>query len=384
MNKITYNRQYIDNSDIKILSIAAKQKLITTGNFVKKFEKSFEKYLKVKNSISCINGTAGLDLAFKAIELNTNDVIVMPVVNFVASYSMANNLKAKIVLSDVDPITGQMTPQTLIDCIKKNRLKKIKAVVTMYLGGFAENIEKFYFLKRKYKFLLIEDACHALGSKYQIDNKIYRIGSCKHSDICVFSFHPVKSITTGEGGMVTTNNKIFAKKIKLIKNHNMIKSKNYWEYDIKKCSINYRLSDINCALGISQLKKIDKFLKARLEIYRYYSNQIKKSKFFSSLITLPKYGSVKNSSHHLFLMNFNFKKAKKNKNSFIKYLNKNKIFPQFHYKPLNMFSFYKKKKSMQFPGSLKYFKETLSMPIFYELKKKELDYIIKKINLFFA
>ncbi len=384
MNKITYNKQYIDNSDIKILSIAAKQKLITTGNFVKKFEKSFEKYLKVKNSISCINGTAGLDLAFKAIELNTNDVIVMPVVNFVASYSMANNLGAKIVLSDVDPITGQMTPQTLIDCIKKNRLKKIKAVVTMYLGGFAENIEKFYFLKRKYKFLLIEDACHALGSKYQIDNKIYRIGSCKHSDICVFSFHPVKSITTGEGGMVTTNNKIFAKKIKLIKNHNMIKSKNYWEYDIKKCSINYRLSDINCALGISQLKKIDKFLKARLEIYKYYSNQIKKSKFFSSLITLPKYGSVKNSSHHLFLMNFNFKKAKKNKNSFIKYLNKNKIFPQFHYKPLNMFSFYKKKKSMQFPGSLKYFKGTLSMPIFYELKKKELDYIIKKINLFFA
>ena len=384
MNKITYNKQYIDNSDIKILSIAAKQKLITTGNFVKKFEKSFEKYLKVKNSISCINGTAGLDLAFKAIELNTNDVIVMPVVNFVASYSMANNLKAKIVLSDVDPITGQMTPQTLIDCIKKNRLKKIKAVVTMYLGGFAENIEKFYFLKRKYKFLLIEDACHALGSKYQIGNKIYRIGSCKHSDICVFSFHPVKSITTGEGGMVTTNNKIFAKKIKLIKNHNMIKSKNYWEYDIKKCSINYRLSDINCALGISQLKKIDKFLKARLEIYRYYSNQIKKSKFFSSLITLPKYGSVKNSSHHLFLMNFNFKKAKKTKNSFIKYLNKNKIFPQFHYKPLNMFSFYKKKKSMQFPGSVKYFKEALSMPIFYELKKKELDYIVKKINLFFA
>ena len=384
MNKITYNKQYIDNSDIKILSIAAKQKLITTGNFVKKFEKSFEKYLKVKNSISCINGTAGLDLAFKAIELNTNDVIVMPVVNFVASYSMANNLKAKIVLSDVDPITGQMTPQTLIDCIKKNRLKKIKAVVTMYLGGFAENIEKFHFLKRKYKFLLIEDACHALGSKYQIGNKIYRIGSCKHSDICVFSFHPVKSITTGEGGMVTTNNKIFAKKIKLIKNHNMIKSKNYWEYDIKKCSINYRLSDINCALGISQLKKIDKFLKARLEIYRYYSNQIKKSKFFSSLITLPKYGSVKNSSHHLFLMNFNFKKAKKTKNSFIKYLNKNKIFPQFHYKPLNMFSFYKKKKSMQFPGSVKYFKEALSMPIFYELKKKELDYIVKKINLFFA
>ena len=384
MNKITYNKQYIDNSDIKILSIAAKQKLITTGNFVKKFEKSFEKYLKVKNSISCINGTAGLDLAFKAIELNTNDVIVMPVVNFVASYSMANNLGAKIVLSDVDPITGQMTPQTLIDCIKKNRLKKIKAVVTMYLGGFAENIEKFHFLKRKYKFLLIEDACHALGSKYQIGNKIYRIGSCKHSDICVFSFHPVKSITTGEGGMVTTNNKIFAKKIKLIKNHNMIKSKNYWEYDIKKCSINYRLSDINCALGISQLKKIDKFLKARLEIYKYYSNQIKKSKFFSSLITLPKYDGVKNSSHHLFLMNFNFKKAKKTKNSFIKYLNKNKIFPQFHYKPLNMFSFYKKKKSMQFPGSVKYFKEALSMPIFYELKKKELDYIVKKINLFFA
>ena len=381
MKNIKYNKQFIDRSDIKSLSEAAIEPLITTGKFVKKFEKNFESLLKVKNAFSCINGTAGLDLALRSINLKKNDVIIMPSVNFIAAYSMANKLNAKIYLADVDQYTGQMTPAHLIECIKKNNLKKIKAVVTMYLGGFAENINEFYLLKKKYKFYIIEDACHALGSKYKINNKVFNIGSCKHSDIAVFSFHPVKSITTGEGGMVTTNNYIFAKKIKLLRSHNLIKSKNYWDYDIINCSFNYRLSDINCALGISQLKKLQKFIKKRIEIYKYYQKKIIESKYFGKIINLPRYENINYSSHHLLLINFNFKKADVYKNKFIKYLNKNKIFPQFHYKPINMFSFYKKK--INLPGSIKYLKNTVSMPIYYSLKKKEIDFIVKKINSFF-
>ena len=152
---ISYNKQFIDGKDIKSISKAARQRLITTGDFVEKFENSFKNKLNVKNSISCINGTAGLDLAFRSIDLKKNDVIIMPVVNFIASYSMARALNANIFLSDVDPLTGQMTPETLENCIKKNKLKKIKAVVTMYLGGFAENIKKFYLLKKKYNFFII-------------------------------------------------------------------------------------------------------------------------------------------------------------------------------------------------------------------------------------
>ena len=344
-----------------------KNDFITSGKEVENFEK-ISKYLNVKYSVSCINGTAGLDLAFKGIKLKTDDVIVMPVINFIASYSMAENLGAKIFLTDVDPLTGQMTPNNLEKCIKENNLKNIKAVVTMYLGGYPENVKEFYKLKKKYNFYLIEDACHAFGASYKVNNKIYKIGSCKHADISVFSFHPVKTITTAEGGAVTTNIGNINRKLRLIKNHNILRKKNYWEYDIKELSGNYRLSDINCALGISQLAKIERFIKARRKAYQYY----KKILSYLSLST-PNYKTVNYSSFHLFLIKLNFKRLGSNKNKFFKYMNKNNIFPQFHYKPINTFSFYRKRKE-NFLGARQYYKECLSLPLFYGIKKSQQDF----------
>ena len=139
----------------------------------------------------------------------------------------------------------------------------------MYLGGCPENVIEIFRLKKKYKFILIEDACHAFGSKYKFKNKYLKIGSCKHSDICTFSFHPVKPITTGEGGALTTNNLNYAKKARLFRSHNIIRNKNkHWVYNIKSFGMNYRLSDINCALGNSQIKKINKFIKIRNNIFK--------------------------------------------------------------------------------------------------------------------
>ena len=149
MKFIPYNRQYIDNQDIKIVSKALKQNLITTGEYVKKFENQIKKYLKSKFAISCSSGSAGLHLALKAINIKKGDKVVMPAINFIAAYSICKNLGAKIFLADVDPLTGQMTPDTLKECIKKNNLKKIKAIVTMYLGGYPENIFEFYKIKKK-------------------------------------------------------------------------------------------------------------------------------------------------------------------------------------------------------------------------------------------
>ena len=379
MKKITYNKQYTDKKDVRAVVEALKDKLITSGNFVKLFEKKISNYLNVKHATSCINGTAGLDLAFRAIGLQSKDNIIMPAINFVASYSMAKKTGANIFLADVDPTTGQMTPNSLLDCIKKNKLKKIKAVVTMYMGGYALNILNFHKIKKKYKFYIIEDACHALGAKYQFNKEKIMIGSCRHSDICIFSFHPVKTITTGEGGMITTNNKFIAAKIQLMKNHNIVRNKKYWDYDIKKLSVNYRLSDINCALGISQLKKINLFLRSRRDSFLRYSKEIKK---ISNFINIPKYDNYKNSSFHLFLVNLNLNKIRVDKNKFFEFLNQNNIFPQFHYKPLFMFSFYDKRNTDNFPGSKKYFNTTLSIPLYYNMKKSEQDYIIKKINEF--
>ena len=145
----------------------------------------------------------------------------------------------------------------------------------MYHGGYPENVKKFYDIKKKYNFLIIEDACHALGSEYEFKNKSFKIGSCKHSDISTFSLHPLKSITSGEGGIITTNNSKISKNIKLFRSHGISRNKKeHWKYDVIKHGFNYRLSDINCALGLSQLKKINFFLHKRKKIYKRYISEL--------------------------------------------------------------------------------------------------------------
>jgi len=380
MNIVTYGRQFIDSDDIREVSKSLKQDLITNGNYVKKFENKISKFLKVKHALSCSNGTAALHLAFMAINLKKNDIIVMPAVNFVASYSMAKFMEAKIYLADVDSLTGQMTPKTLINCINKNKIKKIKAVVTMYLGGYPENVIEFYNIKEKYKFYLIEDACHALGAKYFYNKKYIPIGSCKHSDISTFSLHPVKTITSGEGGVVTTNSRSIYDKMILLRSHGIKKDKNFhWKYNILRPSFNYRLSDLNCALALSQLKKIKKFINYRKRIYDFYRSHLKINQNF---INIKKYSKII-PSFHLYLLSINFKKKKKKKDELLKFLKKESIYCQFHYIPIYKFKLFNHKVNLKyFPGSENYFKNNISLPIFFNLKFFLLKKIPYKINTF--
>ena len=190
----------------------------------------------------------------------------MPAINFVAAYNMCKVIGANPILIDVDPLTGQILPEFIEDFFKKNKKIKIKLLITMYLGGYPENIEKFYNLKKKYKFLILEDSCHAFGASYISNKRKYMIGSCKHSDISTFSFHPVKTITTGEGGAITTNNKMYYQIMKNLRSHGIIRNKSYWNYQIKHPGFNYRISDINCALGSKQIEKTRFFLIERKNI----------------------------------------------------------------------------------------------------------------------
>ncbi len=377
--KIYYGRQHIDRSDAKLVIKSLSENLITTGNYVSLFEKKISDKFKCKYAYSCNSGTSGLHLAYLSINLKKNDVVLMPSINFISSYSMAKHLGAKIFLVDVDPLTGQMTPKKILECIKLNKIKKIKAIVTMYLGGYVENNINFYNLKKKLNCYLIEDSCHAIGAKYKYRNKEYYIGSCKHSDICVFSFHPVKTITTGEGGAVLTNTKSLSKKIKIFRDHGIIRNKKkYWKYDIKQTSFNYRLSDINCALGISQLNKLNKFINQRKKIFNEYKSKLKNLKKY---IKINNYNNNVN-GFHLVILNVNFKNLKSSKNEFFRFLNKYNIFPQFHYIPIYKFSFHKKKYFNKFIGTEEYYKNSISLPIYYNLNKSDLSYIVKVIKKF--
>jgi dTDP-4-amino-4,6-dideoxygalactose transaminase len=382
MRIIPYGRQHIDSQDIRLVSKALKQDLITTGDYVKKFENKTSKLLGAKYTLSCNSGTSGLHLALVSIDFKKDDVIIMPVINFIAIYNMAKLMKAKIFLADVDPFTGQMTPKTLLECIKNNKLRKIKAIVTMYLGGYPENVIEFYRIKKKFNCYLIEDACHALGAKYIYKKKNIYIGSCKHSDIAVFSMHPVKSITSGEGGFLTTDNKKIYQKAKLFRSHGLKQGKNHWNYEIICNGFNYRLSDINCALALSQFKKLKKFIFLRKKKYLLYK------KAFSDLnvhFSVPSYNKNTKPAYHLFLINLNLKNNFFKKNIFFKKMLTNKIIVQYHYKPI---FFFKKVYDIKlvknsFIGAIKYYKSTLSIPIFPFLSSNKQYYIIKVIRKIF-
>ena len=342
MKFIPYGRQHIDNKDINAVKKTLKNDLITTGSEVQKFEKLFAKKVGVKYAVTCSNATVGLLLSYLSLEIKENEIIIMPSINFIASANMARFINAKIFLTDVDPITGRMRPEDLLECIKINNIKKINTLVVMHHGGLPCDMKKFYFLKKKYKFNIIEDACHALGARYN-DLTNNKVGNSKYSDLSVFSFHPVKNITTGEGGMVTTNNRKLYEKLKLLKNHGIVRKKNNkksynWAFQVITGGFNFRLNDFQCALGTSQLKKLDKFINRR----RAIAKSILIVFLHTNLINTLNSYQGKLSAFHLFIIKLNLKKIKITRNQFIKKLFNLGIVTQVHYIPIFYFPYYKK------------------------------------------
>jgi dTDP-4-amino-4,6-dideoxygalactose transaminase len=378
--KIFYGRQFIDKKDIASVSKTLKENLLTGGKYVEKFEKKIQKLFKSKYTISCSNGTAALFLAFKAIDLKPGDNVIIPAINFISSYSMAKEIGANVYLADVNKYTGQSDTKKILECIKKYKLKKVKAIILMYLGGYVENNIELNKLKKKMRCYIIEDACHAFGAKYLFKNKKYYIGSCRHSDISTFSFHPVKPITTGEGGLITTNSKKICEKIKLLRNHGIKRHANrYWDYDIPKLGFNFRLSDLNCSLGISQLKKLNDFKNKRQKLFKYY---YKKAQKYKNFISIYEYKNSDN-AYHLLIARINFVNLKSNKEELIKYFIKNNIMVHYHYIPIYRFSFFNKKSlKITYNGAEDFYKNAITLPLFFDLNLKKIDYIFQVFKNF--
>ena len=379
---IPYGKHTIDKYDLKEVSKSLKSIKISGGDYIKKLEDYSSKYFNVKYSVSCNSGTSSLFLAMLAIRLEPNDNVILPSINFIASANICKIFKANIYLCDVDPLTGQMRPEDVEKCIIKYKLKKIKALFTMYLGGFANNIIEFFNLKKKYNFFLIEDACHALGSYYEYKNLRFKIGSCEHSDICCFSLHPLKTITSGEGGLVTTKNKNFYKRMNLYRSHGMKQNpKRHWKYNFISPGLNLRMSDINAALAFSQFKKINKFISKRKIISKRYNKILKNL----PNLYLTEERKIKNSSNHLFIIHIAFNKIKKKKDIFFEFLKKNNVLAQFHYTPLYEIDYLKKSIKNKFDkmtGSKLYKKNSISIPIYYDLNLKNQMRVINLIKNF--
>lgn len=378
MKYIRYGNQTINKSDINEVRKCLTSNYLTTGPYVIKFEKEFSKYVGSKYALTCSSGTTALHLAFLAIGLKKKDNVILPAINFIAAANMCKLIGANIFFADVNPVTGQMTAETLVDCIKKNKIKKLKLFCTMHHGGAPMYAKEFYKLKKKYKCFLIEDSCHSLGGMYSRKKREF-VGNCKYSDISTFSFHPVKSITTGEGGMIVTNKHDHYLKMKLLRNHGMekknYKGKNNWSYEIKRIGFNYRMSDIQASLGVSQLKKLNQFITKRENIAKTYDKLLTK---FNINYTKIINKDVR-SAWHLYLINLNFKKFKISRDYLIQKLHKKNIGVQVHYIPNYLQPIYKKFKS-NLEGAQRFYRNTLSIPIYPNLKKRDVKKIVLTLS----
>jgi len=385
---LPYSRQNIDKKDINNIIQVLKSDFITQGPNINKFEREFAKYVGSKYAVCCSTGTAALHLACLALEINSKSRVLTSAVTFVASANCAEFLGANLNFTDIDEETNCMS---VIDLEKKLKKKKNKFVFSVNLAGHSADMKKIYQLKKKYKFKIIEDSCHALGGRYNG----YKIGSCKFSDISTFSFHPVKPITTGEGGMITTNDKKIYEKLKLLRTHGIHKNPKYfsnkelafdkllepnkWYYEMSHLGYNYRLTDIQATLGSSQLTKIEKFTIKRNQIANNYIKNLKTN----NLITLPLTKSDVYHAFHLFTILIDFDKIKKTRNQVIKELANFNIGSQVLYIPIYYQPYYKKKYNYSpkdFPNASRYYRMALSIPIFFDLKKTEQNFIIKKIH----
>ncbi len=385
-----YSRQMIDKKDIKQVIDVLKSDFITQGPRITDFEKSFAKYVNAKYAVSCATGTAALHLACMALGLSRGHTLATSPITFVASANCAQYLGAQTIFVDIENKSNCICP---IQLEKLLRLKKIHTVVVIHMAGHSADMKKIYSLKKKYQFNLIEDACHALGGS------IYKkkVGSCSFSDISTFSFHPVKPITTGEGGMITTNNKKIYEKLLLLRTHGITKEKknfinkklafdkkgnqNLWYYEMLELGYNFRITDLQATLGHSQLKKLDSFIKTRKSIAKIYDQ-----KFISNpFIKIPNVAANVSHAYHLYTILIDFKAINKSRNEIMKQLRKYNIGSQVLYIPVNLQTYYRKKYKFiasDFPKSLEYYKSCLSIPIFVGMKKKDAIFIADQINQF--
>jgi UDP-4-amino-4,6-dideoxy-N-acetyl-beta-L-altrosamine transaminase len=386
---IPYGRHYIDESDIKAVEDVLKYKNLTQGNEVAKFEKAVAKYVGAKYAVAISSWTAGLHIANLALGIKKGDSVITSPITFVATSNSVIYCNAKPVFCDIDEETINLCPNHLESLLRKNA--SIKAIIPVHFAGLSCNMKLIAKIAKKYNVSIIEDAAHALGALYSDGTKI---GSCKYSDMTGFSFHPVKSIAAGEGGMITTNSKSIYKKLLRLRSHGINKlddkflnlensntagKLNPWYYEMQELGYNYRITDIQCALGNSQLKKLDLFINKRKHLVSRYDSAFEQEEFIEPI--QREYRAI--SSHHLYVVRIKFDLIKKSREEFMTTLKKYGIITQVHYIPVTSHPYYINLgyNSMDHKNATKFYEECITLPLYYTLSDEDQDFVIDKIKM---
>lgn len=369
MDFIPYGKQSISQEDINSVVETLQSDYLTTGPKVKKFEEALSAFCGAKYTVAVSNGTAALHL-ISLVLLNKGDKVLTTPNSFLATSNA-------ILYAGAIPVFVDIAKDGNIDLDKCEELlqkdSSIKALYGVAFSGRMLEQEKLQHLKEKYNITILEDNAHAIGAEY---NGI-KAGSCMNSDASIFSFHPVKHLTTAEGGAITTNSKEIYEKLLILRNHGMVKIPDMkpWEYEMKELGFNYRITDLQCALGLSQLKKLPSFVQRRFEIAKEYD------KAFQNTLVKPLYTFDGKSSYHLYVVQVDFSKLSLSKEELFIKLREKSIGLQLHYIPINKQPYYK---ALGYgvettPNMDRYYEECFSLPMYPLLSEEEQKYVVESL-----
>ncbi len=376
-NFIPYGRQSIDASDVRAVTRVLRSDRLTQGPAVERFEREFADSCGAPYAVAVANGTAGLHLACLAAGFGPGDEVLTSPMTFVATANAVLYAGAKPLFADIDERTLGIDPEFA----RKSRGKKVRGMVSVDFAGQPWRTAAKNGLEPSKDFFVIEDACHALGASVGKD----KLGSGRHADMTVFSFHPVKHITTGEGGMVTTRRRDLYEKLKLLRTHGIEKDparftgrgeRGPWSYEMQALGFNYRITDIQCALGSSQLKKLGRFVEKRRRIAAYYDRR------FCRLpgVRTPERIHGTASSYHLYVLRIDFKRLGRMRAEFMRALASRGIGTQVHYIPVTEQPYYRAMGYKTPPVCREYYEQALSIPMYPDLKPAEMARVADEIE----
>lgn len=383
MDYIPYGRQSINAADVKAVVDVLNSDFLTQGNMVPHFEKSIQEYCGSLYSVAVNSATSALHIACLALGVGEGDIVWTSPITFVASANCALYCKASIDFVDINPISYNMD----VDCLEEklivakleSRLPKV--VIPVHLSGQPCDMQKIHKLSQEYGFRIIEDASHAIGGKYK--NEF--IGKCQYSDITVFSFHPVKIITTAEGGMAVTNKPDLAEKMALLRSHGITRNSNRmthepdgdWYYQQIELGFNYRMTELQGALGVSQMTRLTEFVKKRHEIAQYYNNLLD-----DLPLTIPWQDPESYSGMHLYIIRLKTELISISHKEFFNGLRRMGIGANLHYIPVHTQPYFQAMgfKLGDFPEAEKYYQEAISIPMYPSLEESEVEYVVNQVK----
>jgi UDP-4-amino-4,6-dideoxy-N-acetyl-beta-L-altrosamine transaminase len=391
---LPYGRQLIEEDDIAAVTAALRSDMLTTGPRVEAFEEAFAKTVGARFAVACSSGTAALHLSMLTLDLRPGEVAIAPAITFAATANCVRYQRGEVVFADVDPDTGLMTPQTLASAIGRLDGQRLAAVLPVHLAGHVVDLPGVRRLARENGATVVEDACHALGTAMTFDGLPERVGDARHSAMACFSFHPVKTITTGEGGMVTTNDPVLAQRLRLFRTHGVTRDPaafqhpdiafdqggelNPWVYEMQALGYNYRLPDILCALGISQLAKLDRFIARRRALAARYRDLLGPLAPLVRCVA-PRLGC--DPALHLFVVLIDFPAVGLSRRQVMQALQARGVGSQVHYIPVHRQPYYRRRYGeIDLPGANAYYNRCLSLPLFAGMSDSDPDRVVAALR----